>query len=145
MEREELELKLNSLIEVYGYKLYRAYHIKEDGMKFFRVEIDGEVNLEICEKISRDIDGFLEQEKIFDFAYILDVCGVGVEKEIKIEDLTSNIGKYIYVEFLNKNIEGYLSSVDDQTIFVDYLNKNIKKTIEIKKSDINFIRNAIKF
>ena len=42
-------------------------------------------------------------------------------------------------------VEGFIKTIEDETIEFEYLVKNIKKKIEIDYNNIKFIRLAVKF
>ena len=59
-------------------------------------------------------------------------------------------GKYVYAKFINPTagmdeVEGFIKTIEDETIEFEYLVKNIKKRIKIDYSNIKFIRLAVKF
>lgn len=150
MEIEKVELNLKKIIADYNLKFYKSSFIKEDGMDIFRIELDGDVNLDKCELISKEIGNFLEENDCFKEPYILDVCSVGIEKEIDLDKLELSIDAYVYVVF-NKDInglfeiEGYLRFFNQEVYMIEYLDKTRKKYLHFKKDDVEFIRNAIKF
>lgn len=150
MEREELELNLRKIVESHELELYRISFEKDEGMDVFHIELDGAVDLDKCELISKEIGDFLEINDCFDKPYILDVCSVGLEREIKIEDLNKNLDAYVYVLFSKSinnlhEIEGYLKEVTDTQIKIEYLDKTRKKYFILDKQNIEFMRNAVKF
>ena len=75
----------------------------------------------------------------------------GVEKPLKtFEQVKSSIGKYVYAKFYNPiagldEVEGFINSIEDETIEFEYLVKNIKKKVKIEYNNIKFIRLAVKF
>lgn len=149
MERENLELQLKKLVEENNLSLYRCSFEKQEGMDVFHIELDGEVDLDKCEYMSQLIGDYLEENNVFENPYILDVCSVGLEKEITLEQLPNCIGNYIYVQFNHElqsmqEVEGYLLSCDD-LITVEYLDKTRKKKISFGKDEVAFMRNAVKF
>ncbi|MFR0830756.1 MAG: hypothetical protein ACLSGM_05480 [Thomasclavelia sp.] len=42
-------------------------------------------------------------------------------------------------------VEGFINSIEDETIEFEYLVKNIKKKVKIEYNNIKFIRLAVKF
>ena len=78
----------------------------------------------------------------------MDTC---VEKPLKtFEQVKASVGKYVYAKFINPTagmdeVEGFIKTIEDETIEFEYLVKNIKKRIKIDYSNIKFIRLAVKF
>ncbi|MDY6062630.1 MAG: ribosome maturation factor RimP [Erysipelotrichaceae bacterium] len=152
MENMELNELLAPIVEKCGAKMYCAHFEKEEGTLFLRIEIDGKVDLDLCEKISNHVSEYLDSHDIIkEEAYLLDVCSIGIERPIKTkEDYQLAINNYIHVDLFNavdklKSLEGYLLAVNDLGIVVEVLIKTKKKNITIEYENIKACRHAIKF
>ncbi|WP_381415216.1 ribosome maturation factor RimP [Spiroplasma endosymbiont of Anurida maritima] len=150
---------LNKAISDFNLKIYNIIYFKEDGINILQVNIDDNnepLDLDIITKISNVInpiiDEKIEKEHLISENYYLEVTTPGAEREIRnIKELSENVEKEIYVDFKNKvgslkKVQGTLLSIDDDgNINMSYLIKNIKKSISFNKSNIKFMRKAIKF
>ena len=108
------------------------------------------VDLDLCEKISREISDVLDQIDDDQQAYMLDVCSYGAERKLDNSDeIRENIGSYIHVELINPQkgfdkLEGYLDSLEDDELTVSYMDKTAKRKAVIKLDNVKLIRLAVK-
>ena len=110
---------------------------------------DGSMDMDTCALVSQDLSKLLDEIDFSDAAYDLDVCSFGAERELTVDELDSMKGTYIHVELKNPEkgidtLEGTLSESTDKAITVEYNDKGRKKTAEIEKTNIKFVRIAVK-
>lgn len=118
---EIVEPMINSL----NCELYHIEYVKEAGEYYLRIYIDheGGVTLDDCEKISRKVSDFLDEEDPIEEEYILEVSSPGIdrtlftdkhllkykENNIKIKLTNSYNGKKVYEGLLDNFTEDDIS------------------------------------
>ncbi len=120
---EEIVFTQSELIsQKYGYSIYDVEFVKEGPHRFLRVYVWSEegVNLDICEKISRELSEYLDREDLIPEAYFLEVSSPGIERVLKTDKhFFGAIGEEITVKLKdNVEISGELTSADDAGISV---------------------------
>lgn len=103
------EEKVAPIIENLGYEVVEIeYAKKSDGMNLtFFIDKENGIQIEDCEKVSKAIDGILEELNPTDNQpYILSVSSPGIDRPIKTDrDFERNKGKEIEITLFSK-IEG---------------------------------------
>ena len=148
---EKVESLILDKIDALGYILYDVEYEKIAKDYFLRVFIDKDsgIDLEDCEKVSKEIDDLIEQADIIKEQYFLEVSSTGVERKLtKDWHLEQNIGKEVEVkcfkpieEVKSKEILGILknSSKENIEIQVDTSIFNIeRKNISLIKTTYNW-------
>ena len=144
------EEKVVPVIESMGYEVVEVEYIKKsDGMNLtFYIDNDNGVQIEDCEKVSKAIDGLLEElNPTDDSPYILSVSSPGIDRPLKNErDFKRNINKEIEITLFakldrKKKFEGILISYDDKQITIEIDGK----TISLERNKIAHIVPIIKF
>lgn len=150
MKEKEIREEILKLLKPLEVKLHHIGFVKEDGLNFLRIELDGN-DLKKCEEVSKEISKYLDENpEKFPDEYFLDVCSAGVEKIIYDEkDLEEALEKYIHIDFKKsvldlKKVEGFLKEIKDDVLKIEYKDKNLLKQIEVSKNNIKLIRHAIK-
>ena len=143
------------VIEKEGFELFDLEFVKEGKNWFLRFYLDkpGGIDLDDCAFMSEKFSEILDAQDPDPIpqAYFLEVSSPGVEKPLKtFEQVKASVGKYVYAKFINPTagmdeVEGFIKTIEDETIEFEYLVKNIKKRIKIDYSNIKFIRLAVKF
>ena len=127
---------------------YDTELVKEDGNLFLRVFLDKDGGISIDE-LSNANDFLSSKIDQYDKDlpnYYLEVSSPGAERELKTDDDINNAkDKYIHVEVSNMIYEGFLLESDIESITNRINIKGRFKNIKINKSEIKFIRLAIKF
>lgn len=154
----ELLDKITSMIqpildahEVYLDDIVYERESNEWYLRIYVEKIHGTLDMETCVAVSEKISEKLDEEDPISGEYYLEVSSPGVEKPLKnFEQVQKSIGQYVFAQFINptsglNDVEGYIRSIDEQTITFEYMAKNIKKTIQIDYDNIKFIRLAVKF
>lgn len=120
---EEIVFAQGELIsQNYGYSIYDVEFVKEGPHKFLRVYVWSEegVDLDICEKISRELSDYLDCEDLIPDAYFLEVSSPGIERVLKTDKhFEGAIGEEIKVKVIkgqDKEVTGELLSADDMTV-----------------------------
>jgi len=152
MDQTLLKEKVDSKLHEIGYELSSYSEKFENGVKVVSIIVDRvePVSMEDIVEVSRVLNEYFDELDPFDKEYTLDISSYGIEKPLKIENLSKYIGKYINVHIINpidgENIyEGELSEVNDDSIKVSFKIKTRTKIVDIKKTNISNIRLAIKF
>ena len=144
------EEKVVPVIEEMGYEVVDIeYAKKSDGMNLiFYIDKDEGVKIEDCEKVSRAIDGLLEElNPTDDSPYILSVSSPGLDRPLKTErDFKRNLNKEIEVTLFAKidgckMYTGLLKSYNEQEIEIEINGQSMI----IEKSKIAHIVPVIKF
>jgi len=129
-------------------------YVQDKGEWYLRIFVEkneGFLDMDTCVAVSEQISQKLDEEDPIKGEYYLEVSSPGVEKPLKtFEQVKSSIGKYVYAKFYNPiagldEVEGFINSIEDETIEFEYLVKNIKKKVKIEYNNIKFIRLAVKF
>ncbi len=135
------EEKVTPIIENLGYEVVEVeYAKKSDGMNLtFYIDCDGGVKIEDCEKVSKAIDGLLDElNPTDDQPYILNVSSPGIDRPLKTNrDFQRNLNKLISITLFaklngQKLFKGKLISFDDETV-----------TIEVKEENLTLNRKQI--
>ena len=135
------EEKIVPIIEELGYEVVEVEYVKKnDGMNLtFYIDCDGGIKIEDCEKVTKTIDGILDEiNPTEDQPYILNVSSPGIDRPLKIErDFKRNIDKLISITLFAKQdgkkvFEGKLTAYDERSV-----------TIEINGNKISFDKEKI--
>lgn len=150
MINTEFIKKLNSIIEPKvnecGYKLYYLEFVTEQKENFLRLYIeninDENINLDDCEKVSRQISDILDIEDPIEDSYYLEVCSPGINRFICTNEhlkryLEHDISIKLNKTFRgSKKFDGKLNSFDNSGITIIYENE---KEIKIPREKIKSI------
>lgn len=127
-----------------GYDIYWVQYVKEGPLWYLRVFIDREqgVNVDDCEKISKQLSTLLDEEDYVPGNYFLEVSSPGIERELFCDaHMQKNIGQKVRVSLFKGKADGILSAYDSQTVTLTDPEKVIdrKKIKSIRlKPDIVF-------
>ncbi len=111
---------------------------------------EGEVDLDFCEVVSRQISDILDEIDDSDDAYMLDVCSYGAERELEsAAEIAGSVGQYVHVELVNPTkgmdqVEGTLLSFESDQLVIEYMDKAVRKKTTIELTNVKFIRLAVK-
>ena len=143
-----LEKKINEL----GYSLEDLSSRKEKGEVVLSIVVDrvDPIDMNAIVLLSGEISSYLDEIDESEEKYLLDISSLGAEKPLKINELSSYVGRYIHVHVNNaiegNNIfEGDLLEVNKDSITLSYRVKTRVKTVVILLNNIYKIRLAIKF
>lgn len=148
VEQEVMQL-IAPAISRLGYELYGVDYHKEGAEFVLEIVIDHEngIDLDACERVSREIEPMLDQADPIPESYMLCVSSPGADRPIKTEDeLEKNLEKLIEVRLFTafqggKKHKGRLMAYDPEHITI--LDRNKKITIPrdmvcLIKQDIDF-------
>ena len=137
-------MEIEKAIEQKFKNVERAYFINEDGINFLRVETLFH-KMDDIEKISKEINLFVDLNYETDEQYFLDVLSKGTETPIEWEDLDQEVEKNIKVIIdSNEIFEGTLKEVLNDSITIKYNAKGQFKLKNIAKINIEIItRSAV--
>ncbi|ACL69538.1 ribosome maturation factor RimP [Halothermothrix orenii] len=131
------------IVESQGLELVDVEYVKEGENRVLRVFIEnpeGEVTLDHCENVSKNLDEKLDEVDPIQESYILEVSSPGIERPLKKkEDFDRFSGKLAYIKTFapvsgNKEITGIIKGRDGDNIKV--LKKDDDKELEIPFSQI---------
>jgi len=68
-----------------SYELYDLEFVKEGASRYLRIYIDkpGGVTIDDCEKVSRAVEGILDEKDPIESSYILEVSSPGLDRALK--------------------------------------------------------------
>ena len=111
---------------------------------------EGNVDLDFCEKISKEVSDILDEADDSADSYMLDVCSFGAERVLETEEqIAAQLGNYVHVELINPQkgidtLEGYLEAFADKQLTIAYMEKTFKRKAQISLDNIRLIRLAVK-
>jgi ribosome maturation factor RimP len=118
---------LEPLMEEYGFELVDVEYVREGDDWYLRAYIDkaGGIFINDCEKVSKKLDGWLDEEDFIEDSYILEVSSPGLARPLKKEkDFARAMGKAVEVKLFRP--------VDGQKIWRGTLVAYDKGTVQIE-------------
>jgi len=149
---EKVEEAIKSILQTNQISKHSVKAIKSNPM-ILEICLDSKVNkvdLDFCEKVSKEISNSLDLIDDSDDNYLLDVCSFGVEQPLETDqEIIDNVGSWIHIDLFNPengfaNVDGTLLSYENNKILIEYFDKNIKKKLEVTKENVKLIRLAVK-
>lgn len=147
MNLEEIKKMVLEIVESKNLILYDIKQIKEYNEDILQILIDkkGGIDIDELAVVNELISAKLDEMEIDLDKYLLEVSSPGAEKELRNdEEIAESIGKYVHVELESAVYEGYLEANDMADLTVKINLKGRMKKVVIKKSEIRFIRLAVK-
>lgn len=151
---DQITNMIEPILETHKVYLDDIEYIKEANEWYLRIYVEmleGTLDMDTCVAVSEDISAMMDEKDPISGEYYLEVSSPGAEKQLKtFEQVQNAIGQYVYAQLINPTngmdeVEGYLVSIDEQTLHFEYLVKNIKKKMSVAYDNIKFIRLAVKF
>lgn len=147
---QRTEELLNPIIDRNGFELVDVEFVKEGGNWYLRAYIDkpGGINVDDCEKVSRELSDLLDETDFIEESYILEVSSPGLGRPLKKEkDFQRSLGKEVEIRTYRmvdkkKEFTGILADYDKDTVTIEIENSE-RKTFD--KGDIALIRLAFDF
>ena len=147
---QRTEELLNPIMERNGFELVDVEYVKEGGNWYLRAYIDkpGGINVDDCEKVSRELSDLLDEKDFIEESYILEVSSPGLGRPLKKEkDFKRSLGKEVEIRTYRrvdkkKEFTGILTGYDKDTVTIEMENSE-QKTFD--KGDIALIRLAFDF
>lgn len=128
-----------------GYEIWDVRFVKEGATWYLRIFIDSDKGIEIedCERMSRAIDGPLDELDPIKVPYYLEVCSPGLERElIKDEHFQKYLNERVKVKLIrpdekgNEEISGKLVSFVDNIIEIETKGE----TLKVNKKDTSYVK-----
>lgn len=130
MSREEMQMKLNELIEPLveseGFELIRLdYSPGRQGRLHLYIDCENGVSIEHCEQVSRAVSDLLDYHDPISHAYSLEVSSPGLERPLtKKSHFDRFVGEKVKVKTAGeiagrKSFSGILKNVEEDCILVE--------------------------
>lgn len=125
------------LVEQAGCSLWDVEYVREAGTWYLRVFIDkpGGVSIDDCERISRELDGILDEADPIPDSYVFEVGSAGAERELKRpRDFEQFMGSEVEVKLYqpldgSKSFVGTLKGYgEDGTVTIEHGKKELSFT-----------------
>ena len=150
---EQLTAMFQPVLDACDVVLYELKWLggKEATLQVSIMKPDGTMDLDTCASVSEKLSDLLDAEDPIDEEYDLEVCSPGAEREIRDRsELDRMTGAYVYMKLSEpvkkmSEITGEITAVTDSTITVEYKDKAVKRTADVERSNIAFIRMAVRF
>lgn len=106
--------------------------------KKFEVYLDADegITLGRCQKISRQLEAFLDNDAETPENYLLEVSSGGVDRPLTLKrQYPKHIGRKIRIELGDKTLEGRLKEIQEEVLIIEHVKskKGKKKTIEVRE------------
>ena len=111
---------------------------------------DGTMDLDTCAAVSEKLSDLLDIEDPIDTEYTLEVCSPGAEREIRDRsELDHLTGAYVFMKLKEpvkkmSEITGEITNVTEETVTVEYRDKAARRSAEVGRDNIAFIRMAVR-
>lgn len=117
------------------------------------IDCDSGLSLGKCQKLSRYLEGVIDQEAWLGPKYILEVSSPGLTRPLIPRQYVKNIGRKVKVQTETETFEGVLDKVENEAVFVSFTTvekigkKKVKTDVvkEIHFDDIKEIKIIISF
>jgi ribosome maturation factor RimP len=116
-----LDSSIKKIVEAEGVSLYDIERTVENEHNYFRVYITGEnINLDVCERLSKIISPMLDVEEPMRGKYFFEVSSPGLERALKkIEHFKASIGERANIKGYDSKLKGIIKAVDGNNITID--------------------------
>lgn len=152
---KRVEPFVKEIVQEEGCYLVDIEYVKEGPNWYLRIYADkeGRIDIDDCAKLSERIGEALDkmQPDPFPKAYFLEVSSPGAERPLKDEEaIKAAIGEYVHFDYYvpqfgEKQHEGTLLEVSDETYTLEVQVMSRKKKLTIDKSAVSHARLAVKF
>jgi ribosome maturation factor RimP len=123
---EQLQALLAPVIEALGYQCWGIEFLAQGKHSLLRVYIDHENGIQIddCEKVSRQLSGILDVEDPIAVEYTLEVSSPGMDRPLfSIEQFAFHAGEQVNIKLRTpfdgrRNFKGLLRGVEEQDVVV---------------------------
>jgi ribosome maturation factor RimP len=148
---ETIEKLIKPPIEALGLRLYEVSLTLEQGEKYLRVLIEkplGRIGLTEIIDVTKAINPLLDTADIIHEHYVLDVASAGAEHPVHLENLPQYLQRFLYLHLLHpfegeNMLQGQLVSIDEENLQLEIQVKTRKRTITLKRKDIDYARLAV--
>ncbi|MFV0499494.1 MAG: ribosome maturation factor RimP [Bacilli bacterium] len=151
---ETIKNNLEQLITEFPIYIYKVVFEEENNSKFLKVILDSydvEIDLDLCVKITKIVNDYLDEHEPIKDEYTLEVSSRGIESDITtIEEIAAAVGNHIFVKTYSKVCDkkefiGKLINLLEDEIIIECNNKGIIKQYQIKLSLIAHMRYSVEF
>nr|WP_269843827.1 ribosome maturation factor RimP [Helicobacter anatolicus] len=121
MITQELENKIERMIESLGYVLYDIAFLKENDSHILRISItnkENKITLDMCQEVSEVLSPLLDVEFLDEKSYFLEVSSPGVERVLKTSrHFLLSLNQKVQVRLDNKEeFEAILKDYQDEKV-----------------------------
>ena len=117
------------------------------------IDCDSGLSLGKCQKLSRYLEGIIDEEAWLGPKYILEVSSPGLTRPLIPRQYAKNIGRKVKVQTETETFEGVLDKVENEAVFISFTTvekiekKKVKTDVvkEIHFDDIKEIKIIISF
>ncbi|MCE3039943.1 ribosome maturation factor RimP [Helicobacter anatolicus] len=118
---QELENKIERMIESLGYVLYDIAFLKENDSHILRISItnkENKITLDMCQEVSEVLSPLLDVEFLDEKSYFLEVSSPGVERVLKTSrHFLLSLNQKVQVRLDNKEeFEAILKDYQDEKV-----------------------------
>ncbi len=145
--------KTKSLLKGQDIELVAVDFEKEGSQRVLRVFIENrkdEVNHEDCERVSRQLSLWLDEEDFIDESYILEVSSPGIERPLRgKEDFERFVGETVFIKTYapvvdnKKEFTGVLAGIENEMVTINLPDQ--KKEVELPLNSIAAARLSVDF
>lgn len=138
------------IVEAHGCQLWDVEYVREGSERFLRLyldKLDGSVDINDCEAISRAVDPILDEKDPIQESYHFEVCSAGLERALKRpSDFERFMGSAVTVKLYRprnglKEIPGILRGYEEGKVTVEVG----KEMITFEKSEVALVRLRVEF
>ncbi|KGX88408.1 ribosome maturation factor RimP [Pontibacillus litoralis] len=141
------------ILDEMNLELVDIEFVKEGKNWYLRVfaDKDGGIEIEECGQVSEQLSAKLDEEDPITFPYFLEISSPGAERPLKTrKDMEKHVGYYINVKLYEpmngeKELEGTLTSFEDDIATIKVKEKTRTKQIEVPYGKIAKARLAVSF
>ena len=153
MLEKNVEKLLNPVALDLDINIYKIEYVKEKEEYFLRVMIEKKdltMDLKICEIFSEKINPILDEAKLIENQYYLDVCSPGEDRVYSFDDLNNMLEWYIEIKtnkpYLKDEyiLNGNLLQKEEDFLILKVNQKGRIRKIKIQKEDVASIKLAYK-
>jgi len=123
---EQLQAMLAPVVEALGYECWGIEFISQGRHSLLRVYIDHANGIQVddCEKVSRQVSGVLDVEDPISSEYTLEVSSPGMDRPLfTLEQFAKHTGEQVKIKLRSpfegrRNFQGLLKGVEEQDVIV---------------------------
>ncbi|MGA4637459.1 ribosome maturation factor RimP [Pseudomonas solani] len=123
---EQLQALLAPVVEALGYQCWGVEFLSQGRHSLLRVYIDHENGIQVddCEKVSRQVSGVLDVEDPITSEYTLEVSSPGMDRPLfTLEQFAAHAGELVKIKLRSpydgrRNFQGLLRGVEEQDVVV---------------------------
>lgn len=123
---EQLQAMLAPVVEALGYECWGVEFISQGRHSLLRVYIDHTNGIQVddCEKVSRQVSGVLDVEDPISSEYTLEVSSPGMDRPLfTLEQFAKHAGEQVKIKLRSpfegrRNFQGLLKGVEEQDVIV---------------------------